>query len=68
MVVVEMHCTCGAYARVVTSEFALLMRCAQLRRDHEGDGHTVTRSASTSMTGSRASPTDRRVRALLPSS
>ncbi len=41
MVVVEMHCTCGAYERIVTSEFALLMRCAQLRRDHEGDGHEV---------------------------
>ena len=41
MVVIEMHWTCGAYERVVTSEFALLMRCAQLRRDHEGDGHEV---------------------------
>ena len=41
MVVVEMHCTCGAHERVVTSEFALPMRRAQLRRDHEGDGHDV---------------------------
>ena len=36
MVVVETHCTCGAYERVVMAEFALLMRRAQLRRDHEG--------------------------------
>ena len=41
MVVVEMRCTCGAYERIGTSEFALLMRIAQLRRDHEGDGHEV---------------------------
>ena len=41
MVVVEMNCTCGAYERVVTSEFALPMRRAQLRRDHEGDDHEV---------------------------
>lgn len=41
MVVVEMRCTCGTYERIGTSEFALLMRIAQLRRDHEGDGHEV---------------------------
>ena len=41
MVVVEMHCTCGAYARIVTSDFALPMRRAQLGRDREGDGHEV---------------------------
>ena len=41
MVVVEMHCSCGALKRVVTSGFALAMRYAQLKRDHEGDGHEV---------------------------
>ena len=41
MFVVEMHCTFGVYERVVTSAFALLMRYAQLRRDHEGDNHEV---------------------------
>ena len=41
MVVVEMHCTCGAHKRLVTAEFALPMRRAQLRHDHEGDGHEV---------------------------
>ena len=41
MVVVEMHCTCGAYERVVTPEFALPMRCAQPGRDHESDDHEV---------------------------
>ena len=41
MVVVDMHCTRGAYERVVTAEFALPMRDAQLKRDHEGDGHEV---------------------------
>ena len=35
MVVIEMHCTCGAYQRVVTSRFTMPMRYAQLRRDHE---------------------------------
>ena len=41
MVVVEMHCTRGAHERVVTAEFALLMRYVQLRRDHDCDGHEV---------------------------
>ena len=41
IIVVEMHCTCSAYERVVTAEFARPMRYAQLRRDHEGGGHEV---------------------------
>ena len=41
MVVVEMFCSCGAHERIVTSEFAVTMRIAQLRRNHEGDGHQV---------------------------
>ena len=41
MVVVEMHCTCGAHERVVTAEFALSMRYAHLKRDHEGEGPGV---------------------------
>ena len=41
MVVVEMHCTGGAYERIVTSDFALPMRYGQLKRDHEGGGHEV---------------------------
>ena len=35
------RCGRGAYERVVTSEFALLMLYAQLRREHEGAGHEV---------------------------
>ena len=56
MVVVEMHCTCGAHERVVTSEFALPMRRAQLRAITKV---TVMRSTSTSTTGSLASLTER---------
>ena len=41
MIVVEMHCTCGASERIVTSDFALTMRYAQLRRHHEAEDHEV---------------------------
>ncbi len=36
-----LHCSCDAYERVVTAESALPIRYAQLKRDHEGDGHEV---------------------------
>ena len=55
MVVVEMHCTCGAHERIVTSSFALPMGAPSSGASRRV---TVTRSASTSMTGGPVSPTE----------
>ena len=58
MVVIEMHCTCGAYQRVVTSRFTMPMSTPSSGAITRV---TITRSDSRSTSGSPANPTERRV-------